>query len=230
MSTRFLKLCKPYKEIIVLKKKWDGSFHPHPHHLFFLRLARKCFLALYIQVYIKEVKCYTYMSSISLSFCFKIHGKISFLPAVSSVSPGLCLRSAAWFHAVCLPLKGRFLSLFLLSDLSSKPPWEHEQNPKWKWKRQKDPEIIFQLSSQKGQNSWGGGVCVEWIHFKVNVWMSENWNVIRALLWAMLVFRFCFLIFSCLWCNELYYFLTWWWDINHNVELILAHIPAGSYC
>lgn len=66
------------------------------------------FLALYIRVYIKEVKCYTYMSSISLSFCFKIHGKISFLPAVLSLSPGLCLRSAAWFRAVCLPLKENF--------------------------------------------------------------------------------------------------------------------------
>lgn len=40
-------------------------------------------------------------------------------------------------RCVCFTLKGRFLSLSLLSDLSSKPPWVHEQNPRWRWKRWK---------------------------------------------------------------------------------------------
>lgn len=107
-SIRFLKPGKTYREIRLLKNiRWFSlSFF-----FFFLLLARNCLLALYILVYIKGVKCYTYKSSTALGFCFQVHGKISFLHAV--VHPSPCLSAVLSGFTLCLPHSERETSLTL---------------------------------------------------------------------------------------------------------------------
>lgn len=108
--------------------------HPPPLPL----LARNSLLALYILPYIKGVRCYNCKSSISLIFCFKIHGKISFLRAVLSVSPSLFLRFSLWLHTVFASLwKGNFpcFTYFLIFHLNhpecmSRTPEEDRKDEK----------------------------------------------------------------------------------------------------
>lgn len=67
-------------------------------------------------------------------------------------------------------------------------------------KNKKNPLKYIPVIQEKGT------YMEKWILFKVYVQMSENWNFIGALLLDMLVFGLCFVIFACLWYNELYYF------------------------
>lgn len=168
-STRFLKLCKTYPEICLLEKNiWFPVF------LFFffssLLLARHCLLARYILVYMEGVTWDPCESSPWLSFCFQTHRGIrspraGLLCALPSCSPRLPPAS----RSTSVALRGRFLSLCLFSDLASKPPWVHEQNSEEDGIDEKTLENISQLP--RGERIiW---LQEKWIHFRVNVQMSE---------------------------------------------------------